>query len=271
MQVFLPHQTLSFFCMFFLKYQTLDIFARINLKPLTCLNFNAKSVETSSVTIYCTSHGRPNAEITLLSGPRVLIISFVQTFSKGNILHPDKIPWINLLGNFGDLYIDSELRSQLSPERNKGWIFEPALPGLEKCGGYCKSVASYCGDGFFQAVGRTWLLWLYLGIHLYPWRKIAEKLGRVKCPDCPLCLESQCLQRTASFSILSKVQIWSRILFPLVFSTDARQCTTLLNCQIIWMMSLLLVFASWWNHIARSEIPLLLVRDSAAGPINDHL
>ena len=45
---------------------------------------------------------------------------------------PEKIFLINLLGNFGDLCInESEVRSQLSPERNKGWIYEPALPGLE--------------------------------------------------------------------------------------------------------------------------------------------
>ena len=62
-------------------------------------------------------------------------LSFQKSSTGGySTRHQIKFPQsIYLMGNFGDLCIDSEPRSQHSPERNKGWVFEPALPGLESC------------------------------------------------------------------------------------------------------------------------------------------
>lgn len=53
----------------------------------------------------------------------------------------ENISLINLLGSFGDLCIEEvEPWSQLSPERNNGWIYELALLGLEIFGEYCKGI-----------------------------------------------------------------------------------------------------------------------------------
>jgi hypothetical protein len=122
-------------------------------------------------------NGRPNAEITLLSGPRVLIISLVQTFFKKNILRSDKIPLINLLGNFGDSYIHSELRSQLGTK--VGYLNAP-FQDWKSTGRILHLIAEMT---FFKRWGGhrcfdcTWV-----SIHLYPLakREITENLGRVK-------------------------------------------------------------------------------------------